>query len=247
MHIMSFWHNFNLYSTPILLLWPGTLPRTSILLWLNELAFALDIVRKMVVKKPKSFAMDNYDIFVEYLTSNMAYDLIASVPNLFSGMDPYFTFLKIVRVYEVDQCHYTVESIMRSIRHKKSQSEKDDVTFAISVIAKIFILLHYLSCVWIYIGGPDFLDYEEGYLPWQYENSDFHGMTYYQLYVFSTYWVFTVITTVGYGDYSGGTTLEYQVTLFLQFFGLVVFTGLQMSVTRVVNSKYNFRHYIEEK
>ena len=63
-------------------------------------------------------------------------------------------------------------------------------------------------------------------------------MNYYQLYVFSTYWVFTVITTVGYGDYSGGTTLEYEVTLFLMFFGLVVFTLLQMTVMRVVQSKY---------
>lgn len=48
--------------------------------------------------------------------------------------------------------------------------------FAISVITKIFILLHYLSCIWIYVGGPDFLEYEKGYLPWRFANSDFHDM-----------------------------------------------------------------------
>lgn len=72
-------------------------------------------------------------------------------------------------------------------------------------------------------------------------------MGYYEIYVFSTYWVCTVITTVGYGDYSGGTTLEYQVTLFLELFGMVLFATLQMAVTRIINSKYHFDNYINEK
>ena len=105
-------------------------------------------------------------------------------------------------------------------------------------------MLHYLSCLWIYIGGEAFLDHEPDHLPWQFANRDFEGMSRYQLYVFSTYWVFTVITTVGYGDYSGGTTLEYQVTLFYEGFGLVVFTLLQLTVTRVVSSSYEYKGYI---
>ena len=47
-----------------------------------------------------------------------------------------------------------------------------------------------------------------------------------RLYVFSIYWVCTVITTVGYGDYSGGTTLEYEYTMCLEFFGLIVFATM---------------------
>ena len=51
-----------------------------------------------------------------------------------------------------------------------------------------------------------------------------------RLYVFSIYWVCTVITTVGYGDYSGGTTLEYEYTMCLEFFGLLVFATMQTAV-----------------
>ena len=98
---------------------------------------------------------------------------------------------------------------MYCVKHNHFQSEKDDIEYAFSVLSKIFMLLHYLCIIWIYLGGRDFIDYEEGSLPWRYANEDFHDMSNYQLYVFSTYWVFTVITTVGYGDYSGGTTLEY--------------------------------------
>ena len=136
---------------------------------------------------------------------------------------------------------------MYVVKHNKSQSEKDDIEYAFSVLSKIFILLHYLCIIWIYVGGDDFLEYEEGYPPWQHANSDFHGMDNYQLYVFSTYWVLTVITTVGYGDYSGGTTLEYQLSIFIEIFGLLVFTLMSSAVSRVVNSKYHFRHYIQER
>ena len=39
------------------------------------------------------------------------------------------------------------------------------------------------------------------------------------LYIFSLYWVFTTLTTVGYGDYAGDTSSEYGVTLMFEFFG----------------------------
>lgn len=38
-------------------------------------------------------------------------------------------------------------------------------------------------------------------------------------YIFSLYWTFTTLTTVGYGDYSGGNTREYLVTLVFEFIG----------------------------
>ena len=57
----------------------------------------------------------------------------------------------------------------------------------------------------------------------------------------------TVITTVGYGDYTGSTTAEDEVTLFLEFFGLIVFTILQMAVTRVTTSTYSFSDYYFQK
>ena len=40
------------------------------------------------------------------------------------------------------------------------------------------------------------------------------------IYIFSLYWVFTVVTTVGYGDFSGGNEIEWMCTMVLQFLGL---------------------------
>ena len=53
--------------------------------------------------------------------------------------------------------------------------------------------------------------------------------------IFSIYWTCTVITTVGYGDYSGGTTLEFQFTLGLEFLGFVIYSVIQIAVLKIVN------------
>lgn len=50
------------------------------------------------------------------------------------------------------------------------------------------------------------------------------------LYVFIFYWVITVITTTGYGDFSGGTTIEYLASLVIEFGGLLVFGVLSLMV-----------------
>ena len=96
---MSWVHWFNLISTPLVMLWPDLFPSPSISLWLNELFFFLDMVVKCFTKKPGSLASDNYDLVVEYLTTNFIFDLISSVPNVFSGMNVVFAPLKIVRIY----------------------------------------------------------------------------------------------------------------------------------------------------
>ena len=88
------------------------------------------------------------------------------------------------------------------------------------------MLLHYLSVGWVWIGSEDFMTWEVDRTPFFVANSDFHDDTKYRIYIFSVYWVCTVITTVGYGDYAGSTTLEYEYSIFLEFFGLVVFSML---------------------
>ena len=64
---MSFIHWFNLIVTPFVMLWPQNWPQTMTVLWLVEICFLFDIIRKCVVRKPKSYATDFYDIFIEYL------------------------------------------------------------------------------------------------------------------------------------------------------------------------------------
>ena len=51
---------------------------------------------------------------------------------------------------------------------------------------------------------------------WRY-SEDFHGKPIITQYIFSFYWIFEVITTVGYGDYTGATSHEYIFSIILEF------------------------------
>ena len=55
-------------------------------------------------------------------------------------------------------------------------------------------------------------------------NHDFADYNNFQVYVFSLYWVFQSITTVGYGDYTGNRSIEYMFTMVLEFLGVTFFS-----------------------
>lgn len=59
--------------------------------------------------------------------------------------------------------HLSFDTLMRWSLPQSVKSEKEDISYSMSVLSKISILLHYLSCLWIYVGGPAFIDYEEGH------------------------------------------------------------------------------------
>ena len=87
-NLMCFVHWLNLLLIPITWHWPELFPSPSKVLWLIELAFLINMVSKGLIKKSRSSAVDSYDIFVEYLKSNFIFDLISTIPNMFSGMNP---------------------------------------------------------------------------------------------------------------------------------------------------------------
>tara|TARA_B110000285_G_scaffold227772_1_gene289613 strand:+ start:352 stop:894 length:543 start_codon:yes stop_codon:yes gene_type:complete len=66
-------------------------------------------------------------------------------------------------------------------------------------------------------------------------------------YIFAFYWIFEVITTVGYGDYSGNTPEEYIFSIVLEFMGLTFFSFLMGSINGIFNTSDNFDDLIEEK
>ena len=66
-------------------------------------------------------------------------------------------------------------------------------------------------------------------------------------YIFAFYWIFEVITTVGYGDYVGKTSEEYLFSIVLQFIGLIFFSFLMGSINGIFNTSDNFEDLIDEK
>jgi len=80
--------------------------------------------------------------------------------------------------------------------------DRENMFSLFKLFAGTMLFAHILACFWIYLG----IYYEDGFMnALKAENFDGVWADYgpYELYVFSLYWIFEVLTTVGYGDFSG--------------------------------------------
>jgi hypothetical protein len=56
------------------------------------------------------------------------------------------------------------------------------------------------------------------------------------LYISSIYWAITTLSTVGYGDFKGSTTIEYLYTMGVEFIGIGFFSFIMGSINRIILS-----------
>ena len=61
------------------------------------------------------------------------------------------------------------------------------------------------------------------------------------------YWVFTVLTTVGYGDYAGTNTNEFIYSICLELAGLTFFALLTGLITPLVTPEKDFAVMLRDK
>ena len=164
------------------------------------------------------------------MKSTLILDVVAILPQVASGMNPKFCVLKNVRLYKIWLLHFPIEYLSQVCCEKNDRHNQWVLVYAVSTGCQILILLHYLGCAWIWVGSDYFSDLEADHVPWTIANEDFHGMNNVSLMIFANYWICTVITTVGYGDYYGSTSLEYAFKIAVAFFGFVIFSVLQIAV-----------------
>ena len=116
-----------------------------------------------------------------------------------------------------------------------------------------------MGCIWLWLGqqSPCKLDPEAPYdgnnnaeanctASWKFA-AGFENKSYHTQYIFAFYWIFEVITTVGYGDYPGATSQEYIFSIILEFLGLTFFSFLMGSINGIFNTSDNFDDLIEDK
>ena len=164
--------------------------------------------------------------------------------------------LRFVHILEIFQPFYLlIEWSMQNVIAKKRQ----DVFQLVILFTSAILMAHIMACCWIYLGSlgeelPGGSE-DQGWLrKFQYESAlDAHlsmperdyaerwdENTPFQIYWFSLYWIFTVLTTVGYGDYAGTNSRERLFTIAIEFFGLMFFSLLSGLITGLVTPLQDF-------
>jgi len=200
-------------------------------------------------------------ISVNYLTSYFLFDVIGTIPNLIFFREGFeFYYLKVFRLIHFMRLIKPLELLLGCILQKHSKKRQNDLTSFCSLILGVIYVSHVMGCIWLWLGqrSPCKVDEDEPYdaeggnalddctPSWKFA-AGFENKSYHTQYIFAFYWIFEVITTVGYGDYTGATSQEYIFSIILEFLGLTFFSFLMGSINGIFNTSDNFDDLIEDK
>ena len=222
---------FNMITVPLMITFPWVIEELSTNILVFELCFegiwVLQIILKFVTAEPpiiKTFteAASNY-FFPMFIL-----DLLATAPSiglLVTGRRNMAKYFMLIRFSHWQQFFFPVQLYFEKFSKVGKAKRRRYMNLA-QVFVGVLILGHVCACGWIIIGKQD----ETGGTTWLYANDfpDVRGNESF-IFWFSYYWIFEVFTTVGYGDYSGGTNLEWWYSIFLEFFG-VAFNSILIGV-----------------
>ena len=170
---MCLW--FNLYSTPAIMLEPELNERLRTICIFNELVWALDIIRMLMFNAPDG--EDSFAFAIDYIKGQFIFDILATLPQLLSFFSAKFVILKLLRLSHLSLVIMPFRSVVNTCFSNRGKLFNAALISAFQTCCYIVILLHYLGCLWIFIGSEYFLDFEKGATPWTLDNDDFKNMS----------------------------------------------------------------------
>lgn len=111
----------------------------------------------------------------------------------------------------------------------------------------MLLLAHLFACFFLFIGKYDIYTEKEEKRTWlSVEDSDFKDKSWHYKYFFAFYWIFQVITTVGYGDLplDKGTKKEMWFSVMVEFCGLSFFSLLLGILSPIFKADDSFETFL---
>jgi hypothetical protein len=239
----------NLIITPVgIVFYEEIGDSTDILEWVVDIAWTVEILLAFIT--PNFNNRTFKEISRNYLKFWFWIDALATFPAMYylqnSRLVNLLKFLRLLHFFELfSPFLLIIEYIMKDAIRKKIEN-----TYSlVKLFAGAILLGHFAACFWVFLGKLD----EKGWVSVLEDpvNGDSEGQwqTYgaFEEYVFALYWTFTVLTTVGYGDFTGGESLEYCYTMGLQFLGLTFFASLTGLLSSLLTTGGGYDEMVSEK
>ena len=144
-----------------------------------------------------------------------------------------YKLIKITRLIRLVKLMKNRGKIVKKIGASMQLSESFE-RLAFFVMA-LFGLSHIFGCIWIFIGRSIG---EEGWVT----QNEFDDLPPFSLYLTALYFTFTTISTVGFGDISGGATSEKLYCILILFIGVLAYSFIAGSITSIIISYESTNH-----
>jgi len=79
------------------------------------------MIRKFFDAPKRGRARDVYEIAINYMKSTLILDVLATLPQVASGLRAIFVPVKIIRLYEVWLLHYPLEALVNIFYSRKEK------------------------------------------------------------------------------------------------------------------------------
>ena len=240
-----------LILTPLLLVFKDDYPEIGSGLlfveWIVDISWTIEICLNFITADKNSTTF--MAIAKNYLSFWFWFDALATFPAMYFLQDNTGALmLKMLRLLHLFDIFSPLKLLLERVLMRNSITKEIDNMFKLCILFSATILFaHILACIWLELG----LHTEEGMMKGLIESDDPGDLMWreygpFALYVFSLYWIFEVLTTVGYGDYTGSSEVEMLFSILLEFGGLVLFAFLTGLLVELVSIGGDFNDMLSE-
>ena len=212
-----------------------------------DLLFCTDILINLCLAYTDNegvFITDIGTISKHYLKTWFFIDLISSIPFQFieqqymkTNYNKLFRLLRLPRLYKLIKVvrMNRIARIFKKYRIVKKMlfilREHTGILNLIKFSFTVMILVHIMGCLWYFIAKYNDLSIDTWVFRHGYINSD-----QFTLYITSIYFIFTTLTTVGYGDIYPFTMEERVFTLIIMSFGVAFYSYTISNLSTIMTS-----------
>jgi hyperpolarization activated cyclic nucleotide-gated potassium channel 2 len=110
---------------------------------------------------------------------------------------------RIVRASKFSGLAKTIEESESLTKFQTFLSRHAGFARLLKSLVMILVLTHFVACIWFFLARMDEFHYDTWVVRYGLQDKP-NG----ELYLYSYYWAITTLTTVGFGDISGGNSME---------------------------------------